>query len=129
VSSPSNGLQSEEDGFIAQNPSDPNYGDIHYYNYIQDLWSMDTFQRTRFASEFGFQSIPSSDTLSKATNNLADLDFDTEFINHRQHHPNGFNYITNQVELHLNLRNSTEPGFFEELTYFSQVINEITSVI
>lgn len=48
---------------MALNPYDPLYGDTHFYSYLLDCWDWRTFPRTRFASEYGFQSWPSFSTL------------------------------------------------------------------
>lgn len=63
VSSPTNGAESEQEGWVAANPYDPHYGDTHFYSYVLDCWDWRTFPRTRFASEYGFQSWPSLSTL------------------------------------------------------------------
>ncbi|KAK8727944.1 hypothetical protein OTU49_009522 [Cherax quadricarinatus] len=67
VSSPSNGIESEEEGYIAQNPYSNLYGDVHFYDYLSDAWTGKSTPRTRFASEYGFQSWPSFKTLKEAT--------------------------------------------------------------
>ena len=43
--------------WIASNPYDPNYGDVHYYNYNDDCRDWTKYPKTRFASEFGYQEI------------------------------------------------------------------------
>lgn len=63
VSSPTNGAESEREGWVSVNPYDPLYGDTHFYSYLLDCWDWRTFPRTRFASEYGFQSWPSFSTL------------------------------------------------------------------
>ena len=55
ASSPSNGVESEAEDWIATNPYDPLYGDLHYYNYQDDCLDWSKFLKTRFASEFGYQ--------------------------------------------------------------------------
>ncbi|ROI93593.1 Beta-mannosidase [Anabarilius grahami] len=60
VSSPTNGVESVKEGWVAHDPYDPHYGDTHYYSYYND-WT--AFPHTRFASEDGFQSWPSFSTL------------------------------------------------------------------
>lgn len=67
VSSPTNGAESEQEGWVAANPYDPLYGDTHFYSYFLDCWDWRTFPRTRFASEYGFQSWPSFSTLQPVT--------------------------------------------------------------
>lgn len=71
TSSPSNGLETEREGWVAKNVFDLHYGDsifkrisvmlenasaVHYYNYNIDGWSPNLFPVPRFASEFGRQS-------------------------------------------------------------------------
>ena len=61
TSSPTNGKKSEEyPYFIADNPYDPNYGDVHYYNYKDDCRDWKHFPEARFVSEFGYQERYSS---------------------------------------------------------------------
>lgn len=75
MSSPTNGVESEKEGWVAQKPSDTHYGDVHFYSYLTDCWNWRTFPRARFASEYGFQSWPSLSTLSKVK--LLDAQKDT----------------------------------------------------
>lgn len=63
VSSPTNGAESQQEGWVAADPYDPLYGDTHFYSYTLDCWDWTSFPRTRFASEYGFQSWPSFSTL------------------------------------------------------------------
>ena len=61
TSSPTNGKKSEAyPYFIADNPYDPNYGDVHYYNYKDDCRDWRNFPNARFISEFGYQERYSS---------------------------------------------------------------------
>ncbi len=55
VSSPTNGVESEEEGYLADDPYDSQYGDTHFYNYNDDNWDYTMYPLTRFASEYGFQ--------------------------------------------------------------------------
>uniref|UniRef100_A0A672N033 Beta-mannosidase n=1 Tax=Sinocyclocheilus grahami TaxID=75366 RepID=A0A672N033_SINGR len=88
VSSPTNGVKSEKEGWVAKDPDDPHFGDTHYYSYYKDCWDWTAFPRTRFASEYGFQSWPSLSTLSKVSVS-SDWDFRSNFSAHRQHHEDG----------------------------------------
>ena len=121
VSSPSNGLQSEKEGYIAVNPYDPHYGDTHYYNYLADNWNMMTYPKTRFASEYGFQSLPSLKTMKTATKNEEDLSLNSKFSKHRQHSPNGYSFIQTQMESRMKL-DSNDPKYYEKFVFYSQVI-------
>ncbi|XP_045532778.1 beta-mannosidase [Pieris brassicae] len=120
VSSPSNGRQSEQDGYVALNPYDPHYGDTHYYNYIADNWDLNIYPQTRFASEYGFQSFPSLKTMTDATNRTEDFGLDSEYSKHRQHSPNGNNNIEMQLTKHLKL-DKNDSKYFEKFVFYSQI--------
>lgn len=117
-SSPSNGKESEEEGFIANVPSDPKYGDTHYYNYLTDNWDQNKYPFSRFASEYGFQSLPSLKTLRTATNMSSDLNVDSDFIMHRQHLHGGYTFIRESINRHMD---NLDPKDFEKFVYYSQV--------
>lgn len=144
VSSPTNGLQSEKEGYVATNPYDPHYGDTHYYNYMADNWDANIYPRTRFASEYGFQSLPSIKTMKTATKDIDDLRLKSEYTQHRQHSPFGYTYILFQIESHLRLNkdkreiidhfvykrlvqqhntntNNEDYEYFKKFVYYSQV--------
>ncbi|NXY48253.1 MANBA mannosidase, partial [Ceuthmochares aereus] len=65
TSSPTNGLESVREGWLSQNPYDTHYGDTHFYDYSSDCWNWTVYPKTRFASEYGFQSWPSFSTIEK----------------------------------------------------------------
>jgi len=65
ASSPTNGLESVKEGWLSQNPYDTHYGDTHFYDYSNDCWNWTVYPKTRFASEYGFQSWPSFSTIEK----------------------------------------------------------------
>ncbi|KAF4527734.1 hypothetical protein B566_EDAN014944, partial [Ephemera danica] len=94
ISSPSNGLKTEQDGYVSDNPSDRRYGD--------NGWNADLYPRSRFASEFGFQSLFSWRSLMQVTapGDLA-LGIDSEFMIKRQHRLDGNIYLQNQVQMRL----------------------------
>ncbi|XP_043111548.1 beta-mannosidase isoform X2 [Puntigrus tetrazona] len=122
VSSPTNGVESEKEGWVAKDPYDPHYGDTHYYSYYKDCWDWTTFPRTRFASEYGFQSWPSLSTLSKVSVS-SDWDFSSNFSAHRQHHEDGNQQMLKQAELHYILPNSTDPvKRYRDTIYITQVM-------
>ncbi|XP_003737413.1 beta-mannosidase [Galendromus occidentalis] len=87
ISSPSNGLETDKENFVASDPNSSLYGDVHFYNYLIDSWNPSNFPSARFVSEFGFQSFPSLRTWKQATDTDEDLVFPlSELVNHRQHH-------------------------------------------
>ncbi|KAH9639264.1 hypothetical protein HF086_014128 [Spodoptera exigua] len=120
VSSPSNGLESEKENYISHNPYDPHYGDTHYYNYLADNWNMMTYPKTRFASEYGFQSLPSLATMRTATNNSEDFSVDSNYSIHRQHSPNGYSFIELQMNSRMKI-NEDDPKYFEKFVFYSQI--------
>uniref|UniRef100_A0A7N8WK97 Beta-mannosidase n=1 Tax=Mastacembelus armatus TaxID=205130 RepID=A0A7N8WK97_9TELE len=122
VSSPTNGAESEQEGWVAANPYDPHYGDTHFYSYILDCWDWRTFPRTRFASEYGFQSWPSFSTLQPVSVN-EDWSYNSNFSSHRQHHEAGNQEMLLQAAFHFHLPNSTEPlKRFTDTLYITQVM-------
>ena len=48
TSSPSNGVESEREGWVAENPSDPLYGDLHPYRYVEDGWDYRSYPVGRY---------------------------------------------------------------------------------
>ncbi|XP_071518434.1 beta-mannosidase isoform X1 [Panulirus ornatus] len=102
VSSPSNGRESEEEGYVAQHPYSNLYGDVHYYNYLADAWHTTFTPRTRFASEYGFQSWPSFRLMKEVTTE-EDWNRDSVMMYHRQHHPGGQEELALQIGLHMHM--------------------------
>ncbi|KAK9534254.1 hypothetical protein VZT92_009310 [Zoarces viviparus] len=122
VSSPTNGAESEQEGWVAADPYDPHYGDTHFYSYSLDCWDWRTFPRTRFASEYGFQSWPSFSTLQPVST-LEDWSYNSNFSSHRQHHEDGNQQMLLQAALHFKLPNSTDPlKRFTDTLYITQVM-------
>ncbi|TKS87262.1 Beta-mannosidase [Collichthys lucidus] len=122
VSSPTNGAESEQEGWVASNPYDPLYGDTHFYSYVQDCWDWRTFPRTRFASEYGFQSWPSFSTLQPVSIK-EDWSYDSDFTSHRQHHEGGNQQMLQQAALHFHLPSSTQASSrFTHTLYITQVM-------
>ncbi|XP_055010785.1 beta-mannosidase [Boleophthalmus pectinirostris] len=122
VSSPTNGAESEQEGWVAVDPYDPLYGDIHFYSYTHDCLDWTSFPRTRFASEYGFQSWPSLSTLQQVSTE-DDRRYDSAFSSHRQHHGDGNEQMLQQAALHYNLPNSTDINKrYTDTLYITQVM-------
>lgn len=122
VSSPTNGAESEQEGWVAANPYDTHYGDTHFYSYTLDCWDWTTLPRTRFASEYGFQSWPSFSTLQPVSIS-EDWSYSSNFSSHRQHHENGNEQMLQQAALHFHLPNSSDPlNRFTHTLYLTQVM-------
>ncbi|XP_075905667.1 beta-mannosidase [Nelusetta ayraudi] len=122
VSSPTNGAESQREGWVAANPYDPLYGDTHFYSYTDDCWDWTKFPRTRFASEYGFQSWPSFSALQPVSVK-EDWNYSGSFSAHRQHHADGNQQMLQQAALHFRLPNSSEPlQTFTDTLYITQVM-------
>lgn len=121
VSSPSNGIESEEEGYVAENPGDTLYGDKHYYNYLSDAWIGSETPITRFASEYGFQSWPSFITMESVTIE-EDWNRESALMYHRQHHPLGQEELALQIGLHMHMPpQDGSVKAYEDYLYLSQV--------
>ncbi|XP_061441531.1 beta-mannosidase isoform X1 [Rhineura floridana] len=122
TSSPTNGVESAKEGWLAHNPYDTHYGDTHYYNYLSDCWDWTTYPRPRFASEYGFQSWPSFSTLAQVSSE-EDWSYTSNFSLHRQHHAKGNDQMLQQAGLHFKLPQETNPlKNFKHLIYLTQVM-------
>jgi len=127
VSSPSNGVASEEEGYIATNPYSGLYGDNHYYNYKENNWDWTTYPKTRFASEYGFQSYPSFEILEPVSE-IWDWSFSSAWMTHRQHHPGGNLELQWQISLNMDLEldslENTEG--WQEFLYLAHVYQAVS---
>ncbi|XP_032876273.1 beta-mannosidase [Amblyraja radiata] len=122
TSSPTNGKESIQEHWVARNPYDVHYGDVHYYSYDTDCWDWTYFPKPRFASEYGFQSWPSFSTLEKVSA-AEDWSFNSSFVDHRQHQVAGNKLLLNQIQLHFQLPQAEDPlQNFQSTIYLSQVM-------
>ncbi|CAI5784588.1 beta-mannosidase isoform X1 [Podarcis lilfordi] len=122
TSSPTNGLESAKEGWLAHAPYDTHFGDNHYYNYVSDCWDWTTFPRTRFASEYGFQSWPSFISLAQVSSE-EDWSYASNFSLHRQHHANGNDQMLHQAGLHFKLPQEGDPlKNFKQSIYLTQIM-------
>lgn len=127
VSSPSNGLESEQEDYVAADPSSAFYGDIHFYNYVSNGWDPSIFRLTRFSSEYGYQSMPSFLSITEVSV-PSDWSLKSDFSNHRQHHPYGNVEMMWQIKDNLQLSdNLTDAEKYPIFIYFSQ-INQAMSI-
>ncbi|CAF4912627.1 unnamed protein product [Rotaria sp. Silwood1] len=116
-SSPSNGIESIKENYTAQNPQDPLFGDVHYYNYYMDTWNPDNYPIARFMSETGVESMPSIETWQQVSNSTKDWNFTSVLVQNREHHGNGQQEMMLQIERNLPL-----PVTNNSLTNFTQLI-------
>ena len=107
VSSPGNGLASEQEGYIASDPYSSLYGDTHYYNYKEDNWDHRIYPRTRFASEYGFQSWPAWEVIEPVSE-VWDWSLSSAWMAHRQHHPGGNMELLWQIGLNMDIDQVTQ---------------------
>ncbi|XP_050523227.1 beta-mannosidase isoform X2 [Daktulosphaira vitifoliae] len=119
LSSPSNGLDSEKENYIAKNPYSALYGDVHYYNYVVNSWKSTFYPWTRFASEYGYQSLPSYQTLKKALNEKDLSKLLSPALIHRQHLPVG--YILMLLQIKMNVPVPKRPSISDYI-FLSQVV-------
>ncbi|KAM8939420.1 beta-mannosidase [Pelodytes ibericus] len=120
-SSPTNGKETIQEHWLAKDPYDNHYGDTHYYNYISDCWNWKFYPRTRFASEYGFQSWPSFSTVYNVSV-PDDWSYKSSFASHRQHHISGNEEMISQACLHFNMPTSSDPlKAFRDTIYLTQV--------
>ncbi|XP_072351307.1 beta-mannosidase isoform X2 [Scyliorhinus torazame] len=122
TSSPTNGAESVQEKWVANNPYDVHYGDVHYYNYIADCWDWTLYPKTRFASEYGFQSWPSFSTL-ETVSSPEDWYYNSPFMDHRQHQKAGNKILLHQTQLHFNLSHAKNPlQNLKDTLYLTQVM-------
>nr|XP_031833723.1 beta-mannosidase [Nomia melanderi] len=128
VSSPSNGLHTEKYNYIGENPYSKLYGDVHYYNYFNNGWDMHQYPLTRFASEYGFQSLPSIYTIIPVTETIVDLNINSNFMKHRQHLPLGTLYMRDLILKNFKIpETGNRVKDFSNFIYLSQ-INQAVSI-
>lgn len=73
---------------IDENPGDPAYGDVHFYNEFINLWLVDNLTTPRCATEYGVPSFPLRSTM---LNYIPEKEwfYTSRLINLRNHHPFG----------------------------------------
>ncbi|XP_026972822.1 beta-mannosidase isoform X4 [Sagmatias obliquidens] len=122
TSSPTNGAKSTAEGWLSENPYDPNYGDVHFYDYVGDCWNWKIFPKARFVSEYGYQSWPSFSTLEKVSSK-EDWSYESKFAHHRQHFTDGNYKMLHQAALHFKLPQSADQlRKFKDTIYLTQVM-------
>eukprot|EP00898_Chlorokybus_atmophyticus_P005444 jgi/Chlat1/5900/Chrsp4S06244 len=151
TSSPSNGDQSIAHDYIADDPQDQHYGDMHYYNYTDICTNVSTLPTPRFASEYGWQasvvllsshrtlhmrlssekylwqSWPSAVTLEPVSTQH-DRVWNSKFMQHRQHHDDGDHQMLWQIRQHFALRDAKElkePTAYKRMLYLTQIMQSL----
>ena len=125
VSSPSNGIESEREGWIAREPWSALYGDVHVYNYTANCWDPEVFPKPRFASEYGYQSYPSVESFEKVSV-LSDRVWNSTLMFYRQHHQDGNKQIEAMIKQNFQLPKATDKFiFFKQMVYMSQIVQSL----
>ncbi|XP_013386685.1 beta-mannosidase isoform X2 [Lingula anatina] len=126
-SSPSNGIETQQEGWVAKQPQDVHFGDIHHYDYGTKSWEWNHYQIPRFCSEYGFEAWPSFENLEKVSV-TEDWNYNSEFCDHRQHHGDGNKQMVTQLGYYLNLPSNPDPvQQFKDYIYLTQ-INQAMSI-
>lgn len=125
TSSPTNGIESDNEGYIAKDPYSKLYGDVHFYNYFVDSWIQTIYPVPRFSSEYGYQSLPGVQSWLTANSNVSDLEPTSQFMDHRQHLPGGNDKLKFLIESRLKLPSESNENYYKAYIYYSQVIQAV----
>jgi beta-mannosidase len=93
----------------------------HYYSNNKDSFDVDIYPVPRFSSEYGYQSMPCVSSWLTATDNLTDLNINSDLMNHRQHHPDGNDPLKKLTEFQLELPSEDNEFYDEAFIYYTQV--------
>lgn len=94
---------------------------VHFYDYTSDTFDPTIYPIPRFASEYGFQSLPSADSFLKDTDNATNLYIYSDFMKYRQHHPSGNAQLLSMIEKQLTLPSVSSFNYNLAVIYYSQV--------
>ncbi|HEU4711028.1 MAG TPA: glycoside hydrolase family 2 protein [Pyrinomonadaceae bacterium] len=105
-------------GGLKDDPDSKRSGDVHYWEvwHAEKPFSEYEKQRTRFMSEYGFQSFPNIETVKYYTL-PNERDIESPVMLAHQRHPRG-----NQLIREYMLREYPKPKDFESFLYMSQVL-------
>ena len=121
TSSPSNGKKTMEEDFLARDPQDPRYGDVHHYDYFRDGWDWTHYPSARFVSEYGFQSYPSVFSwISAVGKDPLSVPFKPA-VSYRNHHPGGDAEMAAMIARHFPMPPVGGLASFTALVYLSQI--------
>ncbi|OWF41123.1 beta-mannosidase-like [Mizuhopecten yessoensis] len=125
LSSPGNGVESQQEGGVAAEPWSELYGDIHEYKYLLPFYLDETYRIPRFSSEYGLQSYPSYDTLKKVYA-PDDLTYWSDLNEYRQHHPAGNVELMAEISMLFSLPNKTDmKQRFKDSIYLTQITQAV----
>mgnify|MGYP005984650587 CR=1 FL=1 len=98
---------------------------VHFYNYLVNSLVSTTYPIPRFASEYGYQSLPDADTWLTVTDDVDNLDPGSVFMYHRQHHVLGFAENSLLIGYQLNL-NKSIPDYYKTYIFYSQIVQALS---
>ncbi|KAH3701562.1 hypothetical protein DPMN_076550 [Dreissena polymorpha] len=121
ASSPSNGVETQAEGWVANAPYDTHYGDIHEYKYLTPFYDPSVLRIPRMCSEYGLQSYPSLEGLEPVYNDT-DVDYWSDLNDYRNHHPFGNVEMMAEAIQYVNLPNCPDrKQRFSDLIYVTQI--------
>ncbi|KAL4228975.1 hypothetical protein ACF0H5_012015 [Mactra antiquata] len=124
-STPGNGILTILNGGLSE-PGNNLYGDAHLYVYGKRFYTDFIYKTPRFASEYGYQSYPSSELLNSFYNTDEDMFYESPLNDHRQHHFNGNKQMLDLTRMYMKLPNSTDTvKQFKDLLYCTQIVQAI----
>ena len=93
--------------------------------YNEDCVNVEKFFSPRFASEYGWQAFPSLKSLKKVSIK-GDLEFDSKFVKHRQHHKDGNSQLWNQIKRQFrDPKGNNKEQEFIDFAYLSQCVQSL----
>jgi len=99
---------------------------VHFYETLRDTWDPRFYPRPRFASEYGFQSLPSMRSWEKV---LGVNDSFIELVEHREHHPEGLWPILSLIHMHFTQPLPEDENYAEQMIYLSQICQAMATKI
>ena len=91
------------------------------YEYDADCSDVSVFPRSRFISEFGWQSLPSLFTWQQISE-PSDWSYRSPLSLFRQHHEGGYDQMEQGIRRYFNFPNATDPiQLFNDTIYMTQV--------
>ncbi|KAK6181472.1 hypothetical protein SNE40_009315 [Patella caerulea] len=120
-SSPSDGIYTKDNHWIANDCQSELYGDVHFYDYSSDMWNVTSYPTPRFASEYGLISWCEYETLETVLKD-SDMDLFSDMCIHRTHHPQGAQQMYDECKSHMALPNSSDTvQNFKDMIYVTQI--------
>ncbi|MEW5314669.1 MAG: hypothetical protein WDW38_006144 [Sanguina aurantia] len=107
-------------------PQDPSFGDVHFYNYVDDCFDPEMYPAAKFVSEFGYQSPPSFAALKNYS--LPEDWAPLHAVDGTKRHPDGDAQLLSQLSKHFPMPaawTDSDPGaqlqLFHRWVYLTQL--------